>query len=234
MKGSFFLGNGKMELREIGKLTPVPGEVLLRVAACGVCGTDIHIFHGEKGSAEVTPPVVLGHEFAGVVEELGSGVTALQIGEHVAVDPNIYCGHCHFCRIGKKQLCENLRAIGVNQNGGFAQYCVCPAAQCLPLNPALPLEHGAMTEPLACCIHGIDRAALRSGDIVCIIGGGAIGLLMVQLARLSGASHVILSEPVQARRDIALQIGADAVIDPLQENLCARVKKSPACPVQMW
>ncbi len=225
MKGCYFLEKNKLELRETQTPTPGPEEALVRVAACGVCGTDIHIYHGEEGSAKVAPPVVLGHEFSGVVEQVGAGVTGLKPGDHVTIDPNIYCGHCHFCRIGKKQLCENLRAVGVNQNGGFADYCLCPASQCFLLSDEIPLEAGAMTEPLACCIHGIDRARIRTGDTVCVIGGGAIGLLMVQLARLAGASYVILSEPVQMRRDIALRVGADAAIDPMREDLCARIKE---------
>ena len=198
-------------------------EVLIRVAACGVCGTDVHIYHGDKGSADVCPPVVLGHELAGVVEQIGSGVDQLAVGDHVAVDPNIYCGQCHNCRIGKKQLCSHLFAIGVNRDGGFAEYCYIPQAQCFKLNKEVPMAHGAMAEPLACCIHGIDRANIRIGDTVCVIGGGAIGLLMVQLAKLAGASTVILSEPVAMRRKIGLQVGADYAIDPVHESLKERL-----------
>lgn len=224
MRSNYFLGNGEFEVRE----EPLPAlgahDVLVKVAACGICGTDVHIYHGDKGSAEVNPPVVLGHELAGVVEKTGSQVTTLQVGDHVTVDPNIYCGKCHYCQIGKKQLCTSLYAIGVNRNGGFAEYCAAPETQCYRLNPEIPLAYGAMAEPLACCIHGMDRLNLRTGDTVCIIGGGAIGLLMLQLARLSGASKVIVSEPVAMRRKIAEKLGADLTIDPMHENLAARIK----------
>lgn len=225
MKGNFFVGNKGFEVREIPIPEPKEGEVLIRVAACGICGTDVHIYHGDKGSAEVTPPVILGHELAGIIEKTGKGVTRVKPGEHVTVDPNIYCGKCHYCHIGKKQLCENLYAIGVNRNGGFAEYCVVPEEQCYLLNENIPLKYGAMAEPLACCIHGIDRASIRTGDTVCVIGGGAIGLLMVQLARLSGASRVVLSEPVAMRRNIGLELGADAVIDPIHEEVAKRLKE---------
>lgn len=226
MKGSFFLGDRRFETRDLPDLIPGEGEVRIRVAACGVCGTDVHIYHGSKGSAEVTPPVVLGHEFAGVVETVGSGVDSVAVGDHVTVDPNMYCGKCHYCRIGKKQLCSNLQAYGVNQNGGFAEICVVRQEQCYRLDPQIPMRYGAMTEPLACAIHGIDRANIRQGDTVCVIGGGAVGLMMVQLARQAGASKVLLSEPVAKRREIGLLVGADAVIDPVNEELSSKVKET--------
>lgn len=223
MKGTYFLGNGKFETKEMPTQELDSEEVLVKVAACGVCGTDVHIYHGEKGSAEVVPPAILGHEISGVVEAVGSKVTKVSVGDHVSVDPNIYCGHCHFCRTGKKQLCENLFAIGVNRDGGFADYCKVPQEQCFLLNDDIPFDEGAMAEPLACCIHGFDRLNMKAGDTVCVIGGGAIGLLMVQLARLSGSSAVILSEPVEARRKTGLALGADHTVDPIHENLVERI-----------
>ena len=224
MKANYFLGNGQFEVRE--EAIPEIGtrDVLVRVAACGVCGTDVHIYHGDKGSAAVHPPVVLGHELSGTVVKAGGQVNSLQTGDHVSIDPNSYCGKCHYCQIGKKQLCENLYAVGVNRNGGFEEYCAVPENQCFLLAPSVPLKYGAMAEPLACCLHGIDRAGIRVGDTVCVIGGGAIGLIMVQLAKLSGASRVILSEPVAMRREIGLRIGADCTIDPSRENVSEAIR----------
>ena len=181
---------------------------------CGVCGTDVHIFHGEPGSADVNPPVVLGHEYSGEVVEVGEGVTALKPGDHVTVDPNIYCGECVYCRNGKKQLCETMQAVGVTRDGGFGEYSLVPAAQAFKLGDSVPYEAGAMAEPVACCLHGIDLAGIKAGDRVCIVGGGAIGLIMLQLAKLSGASSLVLSEPNEKRRQVALSLGADAAIDP--------------------
>ena len=225
MISNYFMGNKTFQLREEPVPAAGPGEVLVKVAACGVCGTDVHIYHGDKGSAEVTPPVVLGHEFSGVVEAVGENVTAVRPGDHVTVDPNIYCGKCRSCRMGRKQLCSNLFAIGVNRNGGFAEYCVVPEEQCYLLSRDIPLRYGAMAEPLACCIHGMDRADIRAGETVLIVGGGAVGLMMLQLAKLRGASRVAVSEPVAMRRKIAEQLGADFTVDPVSENLREALKE---------
>lgn len=224
MNGSFFLGNKTFEVRALAPRALAQDEVRLRVMACGVCGTDVHIYHGEAGSADVTPPVVLGHEYAGVVEEVGASVRGLAPGDAVAIDPNIYCGACVACRDGKKQFCAHLQALGVTRDGGFAQMNIAPAAQCFKLSERLSFQEGAMAEPLACCLHGVDAAGIRPGDTVCVIGGGAIGLLMVQLARLSGASCVILSEPVELRRRVGLSVGADLAVDPLHDDLPGRVR----------
>lgn len=226
MKGSFYLGNGKFEVRDLVREKPGEGEVRVRVAACGVCGTDVHIYHGSKGSADVTPPVVLGHEFSGVVEEVGPGVDVVAVGDHVTVDPNMYCGKCRPCRIGKKQLCTGLRAYGVNLDGGFAEACVVRQEQCYKVSKEIPLEFAAMTEPIACALHGIDRSHIRHGDVVCVVGGGAIGLIMVQLAKMAGAAKVVVSEPVAFRRGLALQLGADAAIDPVRENLSEGLREA--------
>lgn len=215
MKGNFFLGNGKFEVREMAFGAPGSREVFVKNKACGICGTDVHIYHGERGSAEVAPPVVLGHEFSGEVVAIGSEVTAVKVGDCVTIDPNIYCGKCYHCRKGQKQFCDNMIAVGVNFNGGFAEYCMVPETQVFPMKPEVGFEAMAMAEPLACCIHGIEQVSIKSGDLVTVIGGGAIGLLMVQLAKLRGAGTVILSEPVAARREIGLAVGADYAIDPL-------------------
>lgn len=213
-EAAFFLGKQTIEAKSVPLPVPGPGQVLIHNRAAGVCGTDVHIYNGEKGASPVKPPVVLGHEYSGEIAAVGEGVSAFAVGDHVTVDPNIYCGACYPCRIGKKQHCEHMDAIGVGRDGGFAEYSLVPASQCFLLSPELSFEAGAMAEPLACCLHGIDRAAIRPGDHVYIIGGGTIGLLMVQLAKLSGAATVTVSEPVSLRREIALQLGADWALAP--------------------
>ena len=217
MKAAVFQGKGKIVVEDRAIPELKDDEVLLQVAACGVCGTDVHIYGGEKGSAEVAPPVVLGHEFAGTVAGVGKAVTAWKVGEKAAVDPNIYCGKCEMCHGGKKNLCENLSAVGVTRDGGFAEFCVVPETQCYRLGEEIDLTCGAMAEPLSCCLHGIEMAQIRPGEHVCIIGGGAIGLIMLQLAKLAGAGTVCVSEPVEMRRRAAKELGADYVIDPLAE-----------------
>ena len=218
MKASRFLGNKTFAVTDLPTPHAGPGELVLRNQVCGVCGTDVHIYHGEPGSADVNPPVVLGHEYSGEVVEVGEGVTGFAVGDHVTVDPNIYCGHCAYCQNGKKQLCPSMEAIGVTRDGGFAQYSLIPAAQAFKLEPTVPWEAAAMAEPLACCLHGIDLAGIQVGDKVCVVGGGAIGLLMVQLAKLSGASQIVLSEPNEKRRQVGLQLGANAAIDPTRPD----------------
>ena len=218
MKASRFLGNKTFAVTDLPTPHAGPGELVLRNQVCGVCGTDVHIYHGEPGSADVNPPVVLGHEYSGEVVEVGEGVTGFAVGDHVTVDPNIYCGHCAYCQNGKKQLCPSMEAIGVTRDGGFAQYSRIPASQAFKLEPTVPWEAAAMAEPLACCLHGIDLAGIQVGDKVCVVGGGAIGGLMVQLAALSGASQIVLSEPNEKRRQVGLQLGANAAIDPTRPD----------------
>lgn len=218
MKASRFLGNKTFAVTDLPTPHAGPGELVLRNQVCGVCGTDVHIYYGEPGSADVNPPVVLGHEYSGEVVEVGEGVTGFAVGDHVTVDPNIYCGHCAYCQNGKKQLCPSMEAIGVTRDGGFAQYSRIPASQAFKLEPTVPWEAAAMAEPLACCLHGIDLAGIQVGDKVCVVGGGAIGLLMVQLAKLSGASQIVLSEPNEKRRQVGLQLGANAALDPTRPD----------------
>lgn len=195
-------------------------DVVVRVAACGVCGTDVHIFHG---GFRASYPVIPGHEFAGEVVQAGEHVSHVRVGDRVAVDPNIHCGVCPYCRRGLAHLCENLGAVGVTLPGGFQEFCRVPAKQVHRLPEGLPLEEAAFAEPLACCVHGIDQAGIDVADTVVILGAGTIGLLMVQLARLAGAREVIVSEPSAAKADLARRLGADQVVDPLADDVQAAV-----------
>jgi len=211
MRAVVFEAPGEIAVRERAIPQPLTDEVLIRVAACGICGTDRHIMHGEFATR---PPVVIGHEYAGTVVAVGPGVADLCEGDHVAVDPNIVCGQCRPCLRGQVHMCRNLTALGVNQDGGFAEYAIAPRKQCHRLPAGVSLRDGAMVEPLACCIHGMDLAGVRTGDRVAVIGGGAIGQLLAQLARLSGAATVLVSDMVAARRKLARELGADLVWDP--------------------
>lgn len=215
MRAAVFYAPGDLRVEERADPGVGPGQVVLRVEACGVCGTDRHIYHGEFATE---PPVVIGHEFAGTVLDVGEGVAGVAAGDRVAVDPNMPCGICRPCRRGRIHLCENLQALGVDVDGGFAELCVVPRAQCYVLPEALSTLEGSMAEPLACCLRGIDRAAVQPGDVVAVIGGGAIGQMLAQLARNAGAARVVLSDPVVARREMARAFGADAAIDPLGED----------------
>ena len=215
MRAAVYHGVGEIEIMERPMPVPGPGDVLVRVAACGVCGTDHHIYHGEFATR---PPLIIGHEYAGVVEAVGEGVTDLAPGMQVAIDPNISCGICRPCRRGQVHMCRNLMALGVDMDGGFAEYSLTPRAQCYRLPEGVSLLVGAMVEPVACCVHGIDLSGICAGDTVAVIGGGAIGQILAQLARLQGAGLLVLSDPVASRREMALRLGADAVLDPTADE----------------
>lgn len=219
MKAAVFYEKGKILVEDHEYHHPKADEVLIRVKAAGVCGTDMHIYRGAKGASECYPPVVLGHEFAGVVAEVGENVKKVKAGDHVTVDPSIMCNNCWECQIGTPHFCEGYSATGVTYDGGFAEYCTVLEKQVYRLKEDIPFEEAAMCEPVGCCLHGIDRAHIKTGDVVLIIGGGTIGLIMMQLAKISGASVVIVSEPVESKRKMALQLGADYVVNPMEEDL---------------
>ncbi|HVX81433.1 MAG TPA: zinc-dependent alcohol dehydrogenase family protein [Devosiaceae bacterium] len=202
---------GEMRLETVHRPVPGPGEVLVRVEAAGICGSDRHMFRGEYPTAL---PVTLGHEFCGIVEAQGEGATRIRPGTRVTCDPNIACGHCPACRAGRPNLCHNLVAIGVFRDGGFAEHVAIPEMQAFELPDNLDPVHGAFSEPLACCLHGLDVARIQPGGSVAILGGGVIGLLMVQLARLAGATTIVLATRQAPRRALALETGASHAIDP--------------------
>ena len=222
MKAARYAGEPHLQLIE-QELRPLqPDEVLLRVSVCSICGTDQKIVQGKSHSS---PPVVTGHEFCGTVQEVGSEVCSVTTGDYVSVDPNISCGTCQFCRGGKVNLCENLRALGVDIDGGFAEYCIVPSGQCYSIRNDIPPESAALAEPLSCALYGIQKAGIRPGDSVAVIGGGLIGYLMVQLASISGAAPVLISEPIESRRNICLTVGADIGIDPRADRFSAMVRE---------
>ena len=211
MQSVRLLARNEIALCDIAKPMPGSDEILLKVEACGICGTDRHLF---KGEFPCMPPVTLGHEYSGIVQAFGTNVTGFHIGERITADPNISCGTCPQCRLGRVHLCQNLVALGIHRDGGFAEYALVPQKQAFLLPGSLHPDHGAFCEPLACCIHALDLAAIKPGQSVIVLGGGVIGLLCVQLARLAGASDVILVTRQASRRDLAETIGATASCDP--------------------
>lgn len=221
MKSAVFYGKHDMRVEEHEMPKVGAHDVLIQVKACGICGTDVHIFEGDKGAAEVTCPTILGHEFSGIVAEVGSGVVKYKKGDRVCVDPNCYCGSCDYCRNGIAHFCEHMIGYGTTVNGGFAEYCSVNESQVYLLGDRTTFEQGAMTEPVACCLHGIDMCDIQPGSNVVVIGGGMIGLLMLQLARLEGAAKVALLEPVEGKREVAKKLGADLTIDPIHQDVRA-------------
>ena len=219
MKAAALYGKHDIRIEEL----PVPGpkedEVLIRVEACGICGTDVHIYNGDEGAAQTPPGTVLGHEFAGEVAAVGEKVTDIQTGDRVCVDPNKLCNECYYCKSGIGHFCEHITGIGTTVNGGFAEYCCVPRSQVYPIRSETEYTKAAMAEPVACCLHGIDLCDISCGDTVLVIGGGMIGLIMLKLAKLRGAAKVILLEPIPEKRRLAEALGADLCIDPAAEDV---------------
>lgn len=219
MKAAVYHGPGDLRVEEVPVRKLKDNEVKIQVKYCGICGTDIHIFHGDGGCCDVTPPLVPGHEFSGVVAEVGAGVKTVKVGDRVAGDPNDMCGECYFCKNGMQHFCKNNIGIGTTVDGGFAEYVIMREKQVYKVSDELSFIEAAMAEPISCCLHGIDLCNIKAGDTVLVIGGGPIGMIMMQLAKNAGASKVIMSEPVEEKREQALKLGATKTIDPLHEDV---------------
>ncbi|MFP3152864.1 zinc-dependent alcohol dehydrogenase family protein [Lachnospiraceae bacterium ZAX-1] len=225
MKAAVYQGKHDLRVEEVPDKKIKENEVLIQVKYCGVCGTDIHIYNGEGGAAAVTPPLVPGHEFSGIVAQIGSAVTSVNVGDKVTGDPNDMCGECYFCKNGKQHFCTNSIGTGTTVDGGFAEYVSMREKQVYKVPDDMSFIKAAMTEPMSCCLHGIDLCEIQTGDTVLVIGGGPIGMIMLQLAKNAGAAQVILSEPVLEKRELALKLGADKTINPLEEDIKAVLKE---------
>ncbi|HJH49516.1 zinc-dependent alcohol dehydrogenase family protein [Merdimonas faecis] len=219
MKAAVYHGSGDLRVEEVPVRKLKDNEVKIQVKYCGICGTDIHIFHGDGGCCDVTPPLVPGHEFSGVVAEVGAGVKTVKVGDRVTGDPNDMCGECYFCKNGMQHFCKNNIGIGTTVDGGFAEYVIMREKQVYKVSDELSFIEAAMAEPISCCLHGIDLCNIKAGDTVLVMGGGPIGMIMMQLAKNAGASKVIMSEPVEEKREQALKLGATKTIDPLHEDV---------------
>jgi 2-desacetyl-2-hydroxyethyl bacteriochlorophyllide A dehydrogenase len=213
---------GDLRLDTVEVPSPKSDEALIKVHRTGICGTDLHIASGNFPAPNL--PLTLGHEFSGTVVELGNQNSSLKIGDKVVADINIACGSCEFCRKGAKLFCPTVRQLGVHDAGALAEFVVAPIQNVYVLPTTISLDAAAYVEPLACAIHGQDRIGIRVGESILIIGVGPMGLAHVALARLQGASKVIVSEPDAHRRGIAKQMGADITVDPLKENLAEILK----------
>ncbi len=197
---------GEVRVGTVEDPTPGAGQLVVRVGACGVCGTDLHIADGEFPP---TPyPIVPGHEFAGEIAAVGPGVTDFREGMRVAVDPSLFCGHCEFCRRNRGNLCQNWGAIGDTVNGAFAEYVAVPAKNAYLLPDNVSLREAALIEPLSCAVHGIRRLAPQLGDTFLIVGAGTMGLLLMQLALRGGASRVAMLDLNARRLEVAEKLGA--------------------------
>jgi 2-desacetyl-2-hydroxyethyl bacteriochlorophyllide A dehydrogenase len=211
---------GVYGVRQVDAPRPGAGEVVVEVRACGLCGTDVHIAHGEFPPAPY--PLIPGHEFAGVVVECGAGVDAPALGARVAVDPTLACGRCGPCHQGHRNLCAHWGAIGDTVAGGLAERVAVPAANCHLVPDGLGWGEAALIEPLACAVWGAMRARPQIGATVLVAGGGTMGLLLGQVFRRAGASRVAILEPHPDRRHLALDVGLDAALAPDDADGLAR------------
>jgi L-iditol 2-dehydrogenase len=217
-------GVGNVEVREIDEPQPGPGQVKLRVRAAGLCGTDLHIYKDEFRS---WPPVVLGHEVAGEIVELGEGVQGLATGMRVTSETYFStCGTCRACRAGHANLCLERRSIGSAVNGGFTSYLIVPARNIHQLPDNVDFRAGALTEPLACVVHAtLTTPTVTPGDVAVIAGPGAIGLLTLQVVKAAGATAIVLGTDADDHRlALAAQLGADAVVNVQRRDAAAVVR----------
>lgn len=214
MKAAVISAPGQVEVTTVPDPTPGPRQVVVDVAACGLCGTDLHIRQGEFAP---TLPVVPGHEFAGTVAAVGTDVTEVRVGDRVAVDPSLFCFECHYCRRGHNNLCERWAAIGVTTAGGAAEYAVAPVANCVPLPEQVRTEDAALIEPLSCAVRGYDILRAEVGAHVLIYGSGTMGLMMLALANRTGAASVDVVDINAERLTAARTVGCTATATSADE-----------------
>ncbi len=212
-----------IRVEEVKKPEIAEDEVLIEVKTAGICGTDLHFY---KGEWKVDMPIIPGHEFSGVIAEVGENVDGFKIGEHVVAEPNITCGSCYFCLMSERNFfCENLKAVGVTVNGAFAEYLKIKGRNLYRIPENLSFEEAALIEPLACCIRGLDNVGIKAGESVLIVGAGPVGLLLMQLVRNFGASMIIQTDLEDYRLEKALELGADHVINVRKEDPIKVIKE---------
>ena len=208
-----------------------PGEVLIAVKACGICGSDVHGMDGSSGRRQ--PPIIMGHEAAGLIAEAGAGVEGWEPGQRVTFDSTIYCGECWHCRRGQINLCDNRRVLGVScdeyrQHGAFAEYVAVPARILYALPEGVNFAQAAMVEALSVAVHGIRRTALDLNDSALVVGAGNIGLLALQVLKTAGCSPVIAADIDPARLELARKLGADLVINSKDLEVGREVRRHVA------
>lgn len=203
-------------------------EVLVRVAACGVCGSDVHGYDGSTGRR--IPPLVMGHEAAGVIAEVGAAVEGFAVGERVTFDSTLYCGECDYCQAGMINLCDNRQVLGVScgdyrRHGAFAEFVAVPQRIVYKLPDALPMEHAALIEAVSVAVHAVRRSGAGQGDTAVVVGAGMIGLLVIQALRAYGAERVVAVDIDEERLRVAQQLGAGVVLQPEREDPVATIRE---------
>jgi L-iditol 2-dehydrogenase len=218
----------RLEVVEMPAPEPGPEDVLVRVRACGICGSDVHGFDGSTGRR--IPPIVMGHEAAGEIAQTGAAVRGLRVGERVTFDSTIYCGQCFYCARGQVNLCDNRQVLGVSpgayrRHGAFAEYVVVPSRIVYPLPANLSFEHAAMIEAVSVAVHAVSLTPVHPGDTAVVVGSGMIGLLAIQALRHAGCARVIAVDPDPARLEMARQLGATSALNPGTADAVAAIRE---------
>ncbi len=226
MKALLLTAPSKLELVDFPAPEPAADEVVVRVHACGICGSDIHGWDGSSGRRN--PPLIMGHEAAGEVLAIGSGVTAWKPGDRVTFDSTISCGKCPSCRAGQVNLCENRRVVGVapaeyRQHGAFAEQLAVPGRILYRVPDSLSFEQAAMVEPVSIAIHAVQRTIIAPGSTAVVIGSGMIGLLVIQALRWAGARQIVAVDLVDSRLALARQLGATHTINSGKADTAAEI-----------
>ncbi|MEI6698227.1 MAG: zinc-dependent alcohol dehydrogenase family protein [Mycobacteriaceae bacterium] len=216
MKAAIITAPLRVEIADVPDPTPGSGEVVIEVAASGICGTDIEIF---EGVYRASLPVIPGHEFAGSVVAVGADVQDLRVGDRVAADPNVPCLRCRYCHEGRVNLCDNYAAYGVTVNGASAQYVSVPEYLCVVVPDAIELAHAALIEPLSCALHGWDLIGNQAGKCAVIYGSGTMGLMMLQLAAAFGIEGVDMIDINPLKLEAARSLGARSIASHASETM---------------
>ncbi len=224
MLEAVMLGPGKIDIREVPIPDVGPGKVRIKVGSFGICGSDIHVFHGKHPFTSY--PIIQGHEFSGTIDAVGEGVSSLRLGDRVTVEPSIVCGKCYQCRSGRYNICDNLKVMGFQTDGCQREYFVVPADKVVPIPDSISFEAGAMVEPTAVAVHALQRSNFIEGISLLVLGAGTIGLLILQVAKALGASKIGVADLIDMRLNLAGELGADHIIDVDREDLITRVKES--------
>ncbi len=228
MKALVLTAYNHFDYCDVPEPCPAPDEVLVRVQACGICGSDVHGMDGSTGRR--IPPIIMGHEAAGIIAQVGSAVKGWQPGDRVTFDSTISCGRCHYCAQGQVNLCEHRRVLGVScaefrQDGALAEFVAVPQHIVYRLPEGLAFHLAAMVEPVSIAVHAVRRAGARLGHTAVVVGAGMIGLLVVQALRAAGCRRVWAVEPDPDRRELALRLGADDAFSPNQPDVLAEIQR---------
>ncbi|MBG28969.1 MAG: galactitol-1-phosphate 5-dehydrogenase [Opitutae bacterium] len=231
MKALTLEAYGKFTYGDSPDPEPGEGEVQIEVKACGICGSDVHGMDGSTGRRH--PPIIMGHEAAGVISKLGTGVSGLNAGDRVTFDSTTYCGQCPYCQKGLVNLCENRQVIGVScaeyrRHGAFAEKVVIPQLGICSIPDTVSFEQAALAEPVSIALHAVNRLPIQGGETAVVVGTGMIGLFLVQALKAAGCSRVFAVDLAKDKLALAKELGADETLVPNEDDVCAKVREATA------